>query len=123
MEESSSHSSAASHSKDCTEELIQLYRDNECLWQVTNPNYKNRYVRDKAIRDIAQKLHLTSQDVKRRIINLRTTYQQCRRRATKRKPGSEDEDAQPIKWKWFTPLEFLSDSILPRDFRPNLTTV
>ena len=123
MENSTSHSSSASQSKDCTEELIQFYRDIACLWQVTNLQYKSRYERDNAIRDIAQKLHLTSKDVKRRINNLRTTYQQCRRRISKRKTGSEAEDTQPIKWKCFTSLELLSDGVLPRDSRSNFDTV
>ena len=121
--ENSQSSSSASQSKDCTEELIQLYRENACLWHVTNSQYKNRYARDKAIRDIAQKLHLTSKDVRRRISNLRTTYHQCRRRITKRKTGSSADDTDPVKWKWFSSLEFLSDSVLPRNSLSNLNTV
>ena len=38
------------------EKLIELYRYHECLWRITSKNYKNRNMREKALRDIEKEI-------------------------------------------------------------------
>ena len=122
MGESSSSTSSAIQSNDTTDQLIQLYHDNPCLWQVSNKNYKNRPLRDDAIREIAEELKLSTKDVKEKIYHLRTQYNYYRRQQTKRKSGSGTDDSS-IKWKWFNSLEFLSDGSKQRASISNLDAV
>ena len=74
-----------SESSDNTEEFIQLFHDNPCLWKVSDDAYKNRYIRDGAVRDMSNKLKLPPFEVKEKIRKLRTQYQPERRKALKRK--------------------------------------
>ena len=123
MAESSSSTSSALHSIDTTEQLIQLYHEHPCLWKVADKDYKNRYIRDNAVRDIASELKIPITDVKEKIYNLRTQYNHYRRQLTKRKSGSGVEDTSSIKWKWFSSLEFLSDGTKQRATISNLEAV
>ncbi|KAJ8710408.1 hypothetical protein PYW07_009774 [Mythimna separata] len=57
--------------------LVKAYKEYECLWKVTNENYKNREVRDKAYREICEKLNIPRvnvSDIPQKIKNLRTSY-------------------------------------------------
>ena len=123
MDESASTSPSSPLATDVTEQLIELYRQHVCLWQVTDFNYKNRYVRDDALRSIAHELKLTTKEVKEKIVHLRTQYHHYRRQGTKRKTGSGAEESKVIRWKWFNLLKFLSDTVKPRATLSNLDEV
>ena len=122
MDESTSNS-PSSPASDVTEQLIELYRQHVCLWQVTDFNYKNRYVRDDALLAIAHELKLTTKEVKEKVTRLRTLYHHYRRQGTKQKTGSGAEESKVIKWKWFNSLKFLSDTVKPRATLSNLNEV
>ena len=58
-------------------DLVKIYREYECLWDVLNENYKNRQVRDNAYKEILEKLNiprLKVTDIPQKIKNLRTSY-------------------------------------------------
>ena len=83
MNYSSSSASPIGESGDNTEQFIQFYSENHCLWQVTNAQYKNRYARDDAIRTIARELTISTQEAKDKVRTLRTYYNSERRKTRK----------------------------------------
>ena len=109
---------------DNTETFIQHYHDHPCLWQVTNAQYRDRFARDNALRDIAHNLGISSNEVKEKIKRLRTQYSAERRKYLKRKPtGSAADDSKTSKWRWYNSLEFLSDGLVHRSSHSNLDVV
>ncbi|KAJ8710497.1 hypothetical protein PYW08_009012 [Mythimna loreyi] len=57
--------------------LVKAYKDHDCLWDVTNEDYKNKEVRENAYYEICTKLNipgLTVTDIPQKIKNFRTSY-------------------------------------------------
>ncbi|CAH1124926.1 unnamed protein product [Ceutorhynchus assimilis] len=62
-----------------TIKFVELYEKSECLWNFRHPAYKNRNARDKAIQYIVDEMNLPdfgSNELKNKIKNIRSTYQQ-----------------------------------------------
>ena len=115
MEEQPKNSMSASQlSTEQTEKLIQMYQEHECLWKVTDENYKDRYAKEAAFREIARQLGIPVADSKTKITNLRTQYQSEKMKLCRRKSGSAAASNSVTKWKWYSSLQFLSDTCEPR---------
>ncbi|CAH2088578.1 unnamed protein product [Euphydryas editha] len=59
--------------------FVQLYREEECLWNASIPSYKDKQMRDSSlekIRDILNKdgIEMSIKEIKNKIKNLRATY-------------------------------------------------
>lgn len=62
-----------------TLKFVQLYREHECLWDMSSPNYKNKTLRQNAIEAIIKEMALPGfgvNEVRNKIKNLRSTYNQ-----------------------------------------------
>ncbi|XP_030765972.1 uncharacterized protein LOC115890000 [Sitophilus oryzae] len=60
-----------------TVKLVQLYKEQECLWNTRNDNYKSREVRMCALKRIQEgmeNLELSTDDIKAKIKSIRGTY-------------------------------------------------
>ncbi|XP_047035754.1 uncharacterized protein LOC124641638 [Helicoverpa zea] len=60
-------------------QLVNIYKQYNCLWDISNELYKNRTARDNAYKEILQKLNIPElkvRDVPQKIKNLRTSYYQ-----------------------------------------------
>jgi len=62
---------------DHTKLVLDLLRNQECLWNVKLENYKNRNIRDKALEETVKQLNipdLTQEDVKLKIKSIHSRY-------------------------------------------------
>ena len=62
---------------DNTQLVLDLLRNQECLWNVKSENYRNRNIRDKALEEMVKQLNipdLTQEEVKLKIKSIRTRY-------------------------------------------------
>lgn len=86
--------------------FVQMYREEECLWNATIPSYKNKSIRDSALQKISGKLlelglEMSIKDIKMKIKNLRATY--CQElskieKSTRSGAGSKDEYKSKLNW-------------------------
>jgi len=66
-------------SGDLNLKFVELYREEECLWNASIPSYKNKSMRDTSLQKICAELNtigiqMTVNEVKNKIKNLRATY-------------------------------------------------
>jgi hypothetical protein len=57
---------------------VELYKENECLWNMNSTLYKRKDARQSALEKIVRKMGLenfTTEDAKQKIRSLRATYQ------------------------------------------------
>ena len=62
---------------DHTQLVLDLLRNQECLWNVKSENYRNRNIRDKALEEMVKQSnipYLTQEDVKIKIKPIRSRY-------------------------------------------------
>lgn len=107
--------------------LIELYKDNVCLWQVKHYSYKNRNARDAALRKILDCLKkqmpdVTSSDIKKK--KLHTLRSQYRREMKLVKESSKsgagaEEIYKPKLW-CFDAFGFLYDG---EEIRESISTL
>lgn len=92
-----------------TLKFVQLYREHECLWNMSSPNYKNKTLRQNAIEAIIKEIALPGfgvNEVRNKIKNLRSTYNQEVLKIKKSaKSGSGKEDVYVPSMKWFEILD------------------
>ena len=75
--------------------FIGLYRDYECLWNMSSANYKNKHTRQRAIEAIMQAMgreEFGVIDVKQKIKNIRSTYNQEVQKIQKSKTSGTSPD-------------------------------
>uniref|UniRef100_T1HAF1 MADF domain-containing protein n=1 Tax=Rhodnius prolixus TaxID=13249 RepID=T1HAF1_RHOPR len=66
-------------SESATVRFVELYREHDCLWNGYCKKYKNKEVRQKALESIREKMNwstLSTDEIKQKIKNLRSTYNQ-----------------------------------------------
>ncbi|XP_032832877.2 uncharacterized protein LOC116955721 [Petromyzon marinus] len=104
------------------EEMVELYRGNPCLYDALLPDYHVKRKRQRALRDIAQRLGTTEDEVSRKIRNLRTVYSKKKREGKSRLGGDTGCDASRQTW-WLLPrLEFLDDFVCPKKTVSNVSS-
>jgi len=62
---------------DHTQLVLDLLRNQECLWNVKSENYRNRNIRDKMLEEMVKELNtpvLTQEDVILKIKSIRSRY-------------------------------------------------
>ncbi|KAK0077165.1 hypothetical protein PV326_010235, partial [Microctonus aethiopoides] len=110
-------------SEDKIHQLIESYRENECLWQVKSPHYKNYIKKKAAIADIAEKMGITKEITKKKIASLRSTYLLEKKKIADSKSTGSGTDTVCISTiPWFNQMEFLDDVIIARRTISNLDT-
>ncbi|XP_039957227.1 uncharacterized protein LOC120772586 [Bactrocera tryoni] len=98
-------------------QLIELYRQHDCLWNHYIEAYKNKEKRTKAIDDICNSLHITRLEFGKKIHNLRNQFNSEMKKLERRveETGYDTEStAEGCRWKHFQSLKFLHDVIEPR---------
>lgn len=107
--------------------LIKLYRENECLWNVYHENYKSTSKRNGAVTYICTCLEINKFEFGKKIHNLRNQFNSEMKKLERRleEAGETNANICGSKWEHFESLKFLKDVIEPRpgSFRPNLIKV
>lgn len=101
--------------------FIELYRKNECLWNIKLDDYKKHDKRKNAVAEIALELNVSEEFVKKKIQSLRSTYIQEKKKIYESKTtGTGSDDVYSPSLYWFHELDFLQDVIVPRKTTSNL---
>lgn len=113
--------------REWTEEFIDIYRSEPCLWKVKQKEYHDRNKKDAAYSKLILKLREIEPDankesVIRKINNLRCTYKKELKKVMISKSGSGSEDMYEPKLWYFPLMTFLNDQDIPRPSRSNLDT-
>ncbi|KAI4455587.1 hypothetical protein MML48_9g00001466 [Holotrichia oblita] len=94
--------------EDTTIKFVEYYREHECLWNVSLPIYKNKQPRESAIQKIVEAMNIPdfkTHDVKNKIKNLKSTYNQELIKIRKSEhSGMGTEDCYKPKIKWFAAM-------------------
>ncbi|XP_037948407.1 uncharacterized protein LOC119679891 [Teleopsis dalmanni] len=100
-------------------QLIQLYRQNECLWNYFSQHYRCKKEREKAITTICTELNITKFEFGKKIHNLRNQFNTENKKLERRieEAGGDSVEinvSQSCRWEHFESLIFLKDVIEPR---------
>lgn len=98
---------------DNTCKLIELYRETPLLWDPTNSEYKNRYKKADALKEIGGSLNLSEEEIERKIRNINSQYQRERRNYKQCKKSGSGQKFIP-KWFGYALMSFLKDKNKPR---------
>ncbi|XP_075168791.1 uncharacterized protein LOC142240930 [Haematobia irritans] len=110
-------------SRDKINQLIELYRKHECLWNHWHESYKNKDKRNRAIDEICSTLRISKFDFGKKIHNLRNQFNTEMKKWEQRmveagggETAGVDEKGTTIRCKWvhFESLLFLRNVIEPR---------
>ena len=69
--------------REVTNQLINLYQDNPCLWDVKAPDYRDKLKRKFVIKLISETVHCSEKDVEKRIVSLRAQHRREQRKKIK----------------------------------------
>ncbi|XP_020723102.1 uncharacterized protein LOC126926324 isoform X1 [Bombus affinis] len=104
--------------KNQTSKFVTLYREHECLWDIASKDYKNKAMRESALKKICEDMQMEGfgvEDVKNKIKSIRSTYylelDKIKRSTTSGASGNVYEP----KMKWFTELDsFIKNVVVKR---------
>jgi hypothetical protein len=104
---------------DHTQIVLDLLRNQECLWDFKSENYRNRNIRDKALEEMVKALNipdLTPEDVKQKIKSIRSRYScELGKVLQSEKRGAGRGDIYVPKLFWFKRADiFLRSVCTPR---------
>lgn len=92
-----------------TMKLVAVYKDYECIWNISSPNYRNRAMRSAAYEEIVKymaKENFGIAELKQKIKNLRCTYNQEVGKIKKsKKSGAGINDVYVPNIKWFALMD------------------
>ena len=107
-----------------TELLIDLWQSKPILFDVKHPEYHKRDKKEKAISEIRKCMEDSGFNVDANDItftSLRSYFSQERAKVTASKSGDGADAVIESRWKFFSRLMFLSDSITPRSIYSTLS--
>lgn len=94
--------------------LIELYREHPLLWDPKHKEYKNRFKKADAIKEICIALNTNSvEDVEKKIRNINSQYMRERRNYKKLKKSGAGKHFRS-KWFGYELMSFLRDKNKPR---------
>lgn len=98
-----------------TVKFVEMYRENECLWNIMSSNYRNRDMKGAAYDMIIKgmgKEGFGVAEVKQKIKNLRCTYnQEVLKIKRSKKSGSGSADVYQPSIKWFAVMDAFMSNI------------
>lgn len=104
--------------------FIEIYRNNDCLWDIQNSNYKSRDARNAALKAFAEQFDVEGfgpKEITAKIKNLRTQYH-----GEKRKIKDSMETGDNIyqsKLPWYSLMDsFLGDTCEYKKTIPNMVS-
>ena len=106
--------------REATRHLIDLYREEPCLWNTTTVEYRNRHRKATALQIIAKHMNnsgcsFSGEEVRKQIDTLRNQYRREQRHLQQSvKSGAAADDVDmPCPW-CYDALSFLNDGDDPR---------
>lgn len=108
-----------------TIKFIQLYKLHSCLWNFQSPEYKIKQKRDAAYNSLVQEMNITgfgTQEVKNKIKNLRSTYQQEKKNQDSKKSGAGLSNVYTSNIKWLKEMEEVFSKDLNKIVYENVST-
>lgn len=90
--------------------LIALYEENSILWDVRAENYRNRVKKQEVLESLAVKFNTTSNEISRKLHNLRSQFMQELKKIKKRKSGTGADEVYLSPWPYFSALKFIGPS-------------
>lgn len=110
-----------------TVRFVELYESEECLWNIRSNDYKNKDARDSAIDRIVKNLGIpgyTSEDVLKKINNIRSSYlQEINKIKSSTSTGCDSDSVYVPRVAWFDIANrFLPSVIKTRTTYSNLVS-
>ncbi|CAG4988173.1 unnamed protein product [Colias eurytheme] len=102
---------------DTTCQFVSLYKKHECLWNVTLPEYKNKYNRDRALQAIQDEMAIQgfgANEIKNKIRSLRSTYYLEKKKIDKNK--REGFSLYKPSLKWFHIMQYIMHTLAKQKF-------
>jgi len=112
--------------KKVLEDFIEIYKMNQCLWQVKNKEYHDRDKKEAAYKLLIEKLREIEPDanksvVVRKINNLRNNVRKKKKRYEQSvKSGASADEVYHIKLWYYDLFDFLHDQCTTRESSSNL---
>lgn len=103
--------------------LISLYEENPILWDVRSVNYQNRNKKQDTLKLIATKLNTDSNEISRKLHNLRSQFMQEVKKLKIKKSGSGTDEIFISTWLYFSALKFIQCSVDNSDTTDNLVSI
>ncbi|KAJ8874186.1 hypothetical protein PR048_025028 [Dryococelus australis] len=89
--------------------FVELYGDSECLWNISCQEYKDCYVRDKALKETSEEMNIDGfgpREVVQKAKNIRSPYyQEIRKISNSKKSGVSTENVCKPKVPWLDILD------------------
>lgn len=86
--------------------LVEMYREYDCLWDMKHDSYRDKEARQRAYKEIAEKLNipnLNTKDIPNKIKNLRSSYYQEIKKV--RRSIRLGESVYQPRVSWFTKVD------------------
>lgn len=112
--------------QECLKEFIEIYRNENCLWQMTSKDYHNKAKKEKSYLKLVQKLKeieplATKETVLKKINNIRSNFRkELKKVQLSCNSAAEVDDIYVPKLWYFKLLNFLTDEEMPRTSCSNL---
>lgn len=94
-------------SREETFNLISIYEKSSVLWDVKNSEYRNRDRKNKIIQEMAENFQCSSEEIQRKLHNLRNQMSQELRKMVKKKNRNGTDEVDISNWPYFSALKFL----------------
>ena len=112
MADSKGGSSIAKSQKFCWEDedierLIDVYEARHCLWDIADPTYSKRDVREKALSEIKEELGKETNTIKSKWNALRAQHGRELARESKAKTGQNTDDINESSWLFMEKMLFV----------------
>ncbi|KAL4135497.1 hypothetical protein QTP88_007103 [Uroleucon formosanum] len=103
--------------------LISEVQKHSFLWNKWDKKYRDRYTTEKAWNDIAIKLKLDKEDIKKKWRSLRDTFLKEKRKIVKHRSGDAQDCVEEYNGKWahYSLMLFLNDTTTPRTTESNIS--
>ena len=89
------------------ERLIDLYEARPCLWDIADPTYSKRDVREKALSEIKEELGIEINTIKSKWNSLRAQHGRELAKESKTKSGQSTDDVYESSWPFMEKMRFV----------------
>lgn len=94
--------------------LIELFKNNRCLWDPQDRNYKKSNIKDKAWNKISDELRRNAIETKKKMESLLASYRRERKKYELALGGSHPDKGYISKWFAFNAMSFMANRSFDR---------